>query len=277
MSLLSIITINFNNKKGLEKTITSVINQSFADYEYIVIDGGSTDGSVDVVKRYSDKLNYWVSEPDKGIYNAMNKGIRKASGEYCLFLNSGDRFTSNYILNQVFSISFSEDIVYGDALIDNMHQTYPEKIRLSYLISKSLAHQSTFIRKSLFEKTGLYNEENKIISDWEFFFKAILLHSCSYRYLKGYIVSKMESGGISQLTTFEITRKDETEKAFKRLVIPILKKKLNDPDENDEINEVFIKLYTIRDSKLINLALNFENTKFFSVLRKAYYRFKLNQ
>ncbi len=273
MAKLSIITINYNNSSGLKKTLESVVCQTFADYEYLIIDGGSTDGSVDVIKQYSDKLNYWVSEPDKGIYNAMNKGIKKAIGQYCLFLNSGDRLTDRNILNQVFGIPFSEDIVYGDALIDNMHQSYPEKIKLSYLISKSLAHQSTFIRKSLFEKIGLYNEENTIVSDWEFFLKAILLHSCSCRYLKGYIVSKMESGGISQHATFEVKRRNETEQVFKKLIIPILKNKLNNPDEHDEINEVFIKLYTIRDSKLINLALKFENTKFFSILRKAYYQF----
>ena len=90
MPKLSIITINLNNAEGLRKTIPSVISQTYCDFEYIVIDGGSTDGSVDVIKKYADKLSYWVSEPDAGIYNAMNKGIRKAGGEYCQFLNSGD-------------------------------------------------------------------------------------------------------------------------------------------------------------------------------------------
>ncbi|MDR2910496.1 MAG: glycosyltransferase [Bacteroidales bacterium] len=87
---LSIITINLNNVAGLQKTIESVVKQTFTDYEYIVIDGGSTDGSADIIKQHANKITYWVSEPDKGIYNAMNKGIRVAKGEYCLFLNSGD-------------------------------------------------------------------------------------------------------------------------------------------------------------------------------------------
>jgi len=82
---LSIITVNLNNAAGLQKTIESVITQTFTDYEYIIIDGGSTDGSVDVIKQHADKITYWVSEPDKGIYNAMNKGILQAKGEYCLF------------------------------------------------------------------------------------------------------------------------------------------------------------------------------------------------
>jgi glycosyltransferase involved in cell wall biosynthesis len=272
MAKLSIITINYNNKKGLEKTITSVVHQSFADYEYIIIDGGSTDGSVDVIKQYSDRVNYWVSEPDKGIYNAMNKGIRKATGEYCLFLNSGDKFTDKYILNKVFSISFSEDLVYGNTLYDNMCQSYPENISLTYLISKSLPHQSTFIKKSLFESIGFYDEENRIVSDWEFFLKAIQLHSCSYKYLSGITISKLESPGISQQMKHITTRNAETEKVFKSLIIPILQKKLKSPEEHDEINEVFIKLYHNRDSKLVRQALKFENSKFFNSLRRIYYR-----
>ena len=87
---LSVITINFNNRDGLRKTIESVVNQTYNDFEYIIIDGGSTDGSVDVIKEYADRIDYWVSEPDKGIYNAMNKGIDVAKGEYCIFMNSGD-------------------------------------------------------------------------------------------------------------------------------------------------------------------------------------------
>ena len=86
---LSVITINYNNRDGLHKTIASVVNQSWREFEYIVIDGGSTDGSVDVIKSFADRIDYWVSEPDKGIYNAMNKGIDVAQGEYCIFINSG--------------------------------------------------------------------------------------------------------------------------------------------------------------------------------------------
>ena len=92
MKKISIITINYNNCEGLRRTIESVVNQTCRDFEYIIIDGGSTDGSVDVIKRYADNIDYWVSEPDKGIYNAMNKGIRMATGDYVQILNSGDMF-----------------------------------------------------------------------------------------------------------------------------------------------------------------------------------------
>ena len=90
---LSIITINLNNAAGLRKTIQSVVNQTYIDFEYIIIDGFSSDGSIEVIKEYADRINYWVSEPDRGIYNAMNKGILKTSGEYIHFLNSSTQNT----------------------------------------------------------------------------------------------------------------------------------------------------------------------------------------
>ena len=95
---LSIITVNLNNAAGLQKTIESVINQTFTDYEFIIIDGGSTDSSLEIIKQYANKITYWVSEPDNGIYNGMNKGIGQADGEYCFFLNSGDWMIENNTL-----------------------------------------------------------------------------------------------------------------------------------------------------------------------------------
>jgi len=113
---LSIITVNLNNAEGLRKTIESVVTQTFTDFEYIIIDGGSTDGSVEIIKLYADKITYWVSEPDKGIYNGMNKGIMVAKGEYCQFLNSGDWLVNENVLKEVFA---DVDIVYGDLKIPN--------------------------------------------------------------------------------------------------------------------------------------------------------------
>src|SRR4051812_22804100 len=101
MPRLSIITINYNNVSGLRKTVESVVNQTSQDFEYIVIDGGSTDGSVDVLKQYAKKIKYWISEPDKGIYNAQNKGILKATGEYCHFINSGDYLVKNDVIEKM--------------------------------------------------------------------------------------------------------------------------------------------------------------------------------
>ena len=121
MTKLSIITINRNNAAGLRKTIESVVSQTYTDFEYIIIDGASTDGSVEVIKEYAEatlpcgeglgERLYWVSEPDKGIYNAMNKGILKAQGEYLLFLNSGDWLVDKDVIKSFIDLNIINDIV----------------------------------------------------------------------------------------------------------------------------------------------------------------------
>ncbi len=169
---ISIITINYNNKEGLIKTVGSVINQTFQDFEYIVIDGGSTDGSVDIIKEYEDKINYWVSEPDEGIYNGMNKGIMRATGNYCNFLNSGDWFYNENTLIDILGGTNNEDVLYGAAvgLNDTKIHYPPSTLRLLDLFRQNIInHQASFIKTSLL-KERLYSEHFKIASDWEFFF-----------------------------------------------------------------------------------------------------------
>src|SRR5476651_1326552 len=113
---LSIITINFNNAVGLKKTIESLIKQQYREFQFIIIDGGSVDSSVDIIKEYADVIDYWVSEPDTGIYQAMNKGIREANGKYLMFLNSGDYLFENTTLQKMAPILCGEDIVYGNLM-----------------------------------------------------------------------------------------------------------------------------------------------------------------
>lgn len=203
MARLSIITINLNDCAGLQRTLQSVIGQTFSDYEYLVIDGESSDGSKDILALYSHFIHYWVSEPDKGIYNAMNKGIRAATGEYCLFLNSGDWLADNSILAQVFSMPPTEDIVAGDVYYyDSALQQIKWKISspctltARTLFAGSLPHQATFIRRSLFDTIGLYDEHLKIASDWLFFLKALLDKGCTYQRFWG-VVSYFNMEGIS--------------------------------------------------------------------------------
>lgn len=194
---LSIITINLNNAIGLQKTIESIVSQTFTDFEYIIIDGGSTDGSIEVIKTFSDKIKVWVSEPDKGLYNAMNKGILRANGRYCLFINSGDFLVNRNVLLKMFSYDYNEDIIYGDLLIDGKKRSFPEKLSLMFFFQTSLGHPSSLIKKELFSKYGLYNENNKIVSDWEFFINVIINHGCTYRYLKNITISYFNEDGIS--------------------------------------------------------------------------------
>lgn len=184
---LSIITINRNNCDGLRKTIESVINQTFNDFEYIVIDGASSDGSLDIIKEYSNKITSWLSEPDSGIYNAMNKGIIRSIGEYCLFLNSGDWLFNKNVLKDAFNIKFTEDIIYGEEIIED-NGVYkinkfllPEYVTFNSFLDSTLPHQCTFIKRNLFNVIGLYNEKNKIVSDWEWNAIALFRYNCSLR------------------------------------------------------------------------------------------------
>jgi len=185
MKILSIITINKNNAVGLKKTIQSVICQTYTDFEYIIIDGVSEDGSVEIIRKYIDNINYWISEPDTGIYNAMNKGILKAQGEYCLFLNSGDWLVSPETIDNVFrEISGNpSDIFYSDRInCNNTIVRYPNKLTIDFLLNTSISHQNTLIKRSLFLEHGLYNEELRISSDKEFFlsefwkYKSVFYH-----------------------------------------------------------------------------------------------------
>lgn len=178
---LSVITINYNNRDGLQKTIESVVNQTFKDFEYIIIDGGSTDGSVDVIKEHVDRIDYWVSEPDKGIYNAMNKGIDIAKGEYCIFMNSGDLFYNDDIVFNIVPELDGTDFVYGNTFNSNGYiQPHFKDITLKTLYFTALAHQSTFIKTALLKQYH-YDESFKIVADWKFCLQTLILDNSSYK------------------------------------------------------------------------------------------------
>lgn len=204
MPTLSVITVNRNNARNLENTIISVITQIFNDFEFIIIDGASTDKSLEIIKAYSEKITLWISEPDTGIYNAMNKGIMHASGEYLLFLNSGDILINNFILDEIFRLKFSEDIISGSVeIFSGTRKRFVicegpglDELTLSKLLWISLNHQATFIRRELLVKLGMYDERYRIISDWIFSLKALIFNNASYRFIKK-PVAQLEPNGIS--------------------------------------------------------------------------------
>ena len=184
---LSIITINRNNAAGLEKTMLSVASQTYKDFEYVVIDGASTDGSVEVIKKYESQFAHlkWISEPDKGIYNAMNKGIKMASGDYVQILNSADCLASNDVVERMLVALEAADnpsILYG-----NMIKCFPDgrritdkcfsgqEITMLGMFTGTLNHDPAYIRRDLFEKYGYYDESLKICSDWKWYLQAIVL------------------------------------------------------------------------------------------------------
>jgi len=215
---LSIITINLNNATGLFKTIESVFQQTATDFELIVVDGGSTDGSIEVIRVFEQKqsnsskpdfIDYlsWMSEPDTGIYNAMNKGILLAKGEYIQFLNSGDGLATKEVTMEMMNlIPEGCTIFYGNML----KQLPDKKIRDSGFAGRmptmldfyigTLNHSASYIRKSLFDRYGLYDESLKIVADWKWFLNVIALNNIVPVY-KDIDVSVFDMTGISSINS----------------------------------------------------------------------------
>lgn len=196
----TIITINYNNADGLRRTIESVVNQTYTDYEYVIIDGGSTDGSVDVIREYEDKITYWVSEKDKGIYNAMNKGVKVSHGDYLIFMNSGDCFFDNNVLSAVINEAINEDIVTGKFVNsdtpDIIRGLKDSNITFISLYDEFLCHQATFFKRTLF-KNRLYDETFKLVADWKFYTEVLVVNNGTFRMLNS-IIAYFDSTGVSQ-------------------------------------------------------------------------------
>ncbi len=183
---LSIITINYNNKDGLQRTIDSILSQTWKDWEWLIVDGGSTDGSKELIEKYQEYLTYWCSEKDGGIYNAQNKGTSLAKGEYLSYLNSGDTYCSPDTLQQVFANHLTEDIVYGNWNIvsegECKHiQSSPRAMTLHKLIDYNICHQAMFIRRD-FKSMYAYDESYKVLADWKCWLQGVLAN-CTYRYI----------------------------------------------------------------------------------------------
>ncbi len=240
MKKLSIITINYNNCAGLEKTIESVVHQTFNDYEYIVIDGGSTDGSVELLKKYSDKLTYWISEPDNGIYHAMNKGTRKATGEYCQYLNSGDSLVDNTVLERLFSNHIEADIFSTNSIwLPSKRRVFaPLFVTFRYLFEVGMNHQATFIKRTLLERYS-YDESLKITGDYKFFLQAFIEADSSYAY---YNIDSVyyDEGGIS--STQLSLHYQEREHILSQLIPPRILKDYTLEKEKKQNNKFYKNL-----------------------------------
>lgn len=199
---VSVVTINYNNVAGLKRTLESVNIQTCNDYELVIVDGGSNDGSKAVIEEYAANHSSvtWVSEPDKGIYNAMNKGVRMSSGEYCIFMNSGDRFYDSNVLEMSMGYLDGTEIISGTVKADAFEREAPKpsEVNLTFFIKAAMNHQSTFIWRKLLVDCP-YNESRKIAGDSEFFFQTMVLKNVKYKKIKlrvSYCEVAGESGDI---------------------------------------------------------------------------------
>jgi glycosyltransferase involved in cell wall biosynthesis len=202
---ISIVTVVWNNEKTVKNAIDSVLSQTYKDVEYIVVDGASTDGTVDIVKSYGESISKFISEPDKGIYDAMNKGVKLATGEIIGILNSDDFYSSNSILETIVSNFLDEiDAVYGDlTYVDSIDTSKVIRYWKSQKYKKGLfqkgwhpAHPTFFVKRELYEKYGIFNLEFKIASDYELMLRFIEKHGVKTEYIPKIIVN-MRVGGTS--------------------------------------------------------------------------------
>lgn len=238
---LSVITVNYNNKAGLQRTIDSVVCQTWRDLEWIVIDGGSTDGSKELLEQYQQHFAYWCSEPDKGVYHAMNKGIARAKGDYLLFLNSGDALYDENVLQTIDDIHSSADIITGQAIrmdTNELLRQYDKNL-LMQLYLDTLNHQATFIKRELFKDT-CYDESLKIVSDWKFWLEAILWKRASVDVVD-VIVTKQDMTGISSDQKKE---RKERECVLQQLMPDVLR------DNLDSFQKIRVSPYNIYGEKI---------------------------
>jgi len=210
---ITIVTVTLNSEQYLEDTITSVVNQTYPFIEYIIVDGQSTDGTFDIIKKYKHGINQWISEPDSGITEAMNKGIAMASGEFILFLHSDDYLLdTNSVEKAVSFMDGNEEIFAFSILFKTQSATIYSKSSWNGLFNfkTKLFHQGVFCRRDLFDKIGLFDTQFKIAMDYDFFLRAYR-NQCRVKILKNLTVTLMRDTGISSRRDWNSLRKRFTE------------------------------------------------------------------
>lgn len=192
---ISIVTICRNDAKGLTKTIESIRRQTYSNIEYIIIDGASTDSTLDIIKSNYDIIDKWVSEPDSGIYNAMNKSIERCSGDYVIFMNSGDCFHSHNAIEDVFSVTQTADVIYGDVIFDSVqHANCNIRTLQDFFCKSPFCHQGVFTRLDCVRKER-FKETLNIVADWAMFVD-LFIGGSTFKYVP-VIIAKCQTGGVS--------------------------------------------------------------------------------
>lgn len=230
--ILSIITINFNNLEGLRKTIDSVLSQTWHDFEWIIIDGGSTDGSKELIEDTANKLtasdynplSFWCSESDSGIYNALNKGLSHCIGTYINCMNSGDEFYDNQTLEKLFSTSHNSDIIFGNSFHYSKENAfishYPESVDLYFLYHSNICHQAMFVKTELL-KASPFDEQYRICADYAKWLE-LMIQGCSFKYVQN-MICRFDMTGLSNTgDLITIEREKIKTKYIPKYILPLI-------------------------------------------------------
>lgn len=269
---LSIITINYNNGDGLAKTVESVLSQKGRDeFEYVVVDGGSKDGSKDTIELNAQRIDRWVSEPDKGIYNAMNKGVSMATGEYCLFLNSGDVLHGDNVISDILDCLQDDDLIVGKIIFLNDLSTSVVEAPITFkrLYVGSLPHPATFIKTKLLRKYP-YDESLRIVSDWKFFLQTVIIDNCSYKIVDN-IISDFDCDGISGVNRDLCDRERASvlkEMFPEKILLDYFKSHNGEGYQDTTYDRFYIKMRDYSYGKYL-YSLNVMIMKFVSLFRKG--------
>jgi glycosyltransferase involved in cell wall biosynthesis len=181
--IISIITVVFNSVKTLEETILSVINQNSRDFEFIIVDGGSTDGTIEIIKRHEKCITNWISEPDNGIYDAMNKGVDLSNGQFIYFLGGDDVLTTSSIIKEISSFLRKKDkVYYGNVIFKNRNIIYDGEFNSFKIVTRNISHQSIFYPKEIWSEFR-YNLKYKIFADYDLNLKLYNHHYYSFEYI----------------------------------------------------------------------------------------------
>lgn len=203
--LISIITVSYNAEASIEKTILSIISQTYSNYEYIIVDGGSTDGTLEIIKKYGSKINYWISEPDKGIYDAMNKGVSRVTGKWVNFMNSGDTFYSPETLFEIVNCFDDQyDVVYG--AVNMVYETFNTVVNSSKKPSRNnpmpFNHQSVFVKRDLLNQHK-FDISLRYAADYNFFNR--IYQSAKYN-MSSNIIASYAVDGVSSQNAIKVNR-----------------------------------------------------------------------
>ena len=229
---LSIVTINYNNLEGLRKTIDSVLSQTWHDFEWIIIDGGSTDGSKELIEDTANKLtasdynplSFWCSESDSGIYNALNKGLSHCIGTYINCMNSGDEFYDNQTLEKLFSTSHNSDIIFGNSFHYSKENAfishYPESVDLYFLYHSNICHQAMFVKTELL-KASPFDEQYRICADYAKWLE-LMIQGCSFKYVPN-MICRFDMTGMSNTgDLITIEREKIKTKYIPKYILPLI-------------------------------------------------------